>query len=202
MKRLITITLILIFTLTACFPASGGSSGNTSGQPASEKRCGDGVCDGPENTSNCPQDCETGGGAPQGGDTGSGQTGSVTYNIIEVSPSSEKGYFGVCGDNQPTEVSILARFKPDTNVAAVTLEYYYHLRDAIKSETFQASMNRVGEGKYVVDVDIGSEAGGTLVSSDGTLYFTATIEDSAGGTTTSTESSMPVIFCGALQPEG
>jgi hypothetical protein len=24
----------------------------------SEKRCGDGVCDGPENVNNCPQDCK------------------------------------------------------------------------------------------------------------------------------------------------
>lgn len=200
MKRIAIITLILILSLSACFPSSSGSSGNTSGQPGPEKRCGDGVCDGPENTSNCPKDCGTGGGAPQGGGTGSGQTGPVTYNFIEISPSFAEGYFGVCGNNQPTEVSILARFKPDTNVAALTLEYHYHLRDAIKSETFQASMNRVGEGKYVADVDIGAEAGGTLVSSDGTLYFTASIEATDGTTTTSTEYSMPVIFCGALQP--
>ncbi len=29
----------------------------TSPPPESEKRCGDGVCDGPENVNNCPQDC-------------------------------------------------------------------------------------------------------------------------------------------------
>jgi hypothetical protein len=31
--------------------------------PESEKRCGDGVCDGPENPKNCPEDCSEDGGA-------------------------------------------------------------------------------------------------------------------------------------------
>jgi len=49
------------------------SAPTTAGEPASEHRCGDGLCDGPENTSNCPGDCA--GGAPQ-----------VTPGLAEPSP--------------------------------------------------------------------------------------------------------------------
>ena len=36
---------------------SGASGGETAGAPESEQRCGDAVCDGPENAANCPEDC-------------------------------------------------------------------------------------------------------------------------------------------------
>ncbi|MCD6402130.1 MAG: hypothetical protein J7L73_09405 [Anaerolineales bacterium] len=62
MKRMMFFLSILVFLSLAC-----NLSGLTSGQETpsqqsaptiqSEHRCGDGVCDGPENAKNCPQDC-------------------------------------------------------------------------------------------------------------------------------------------------
>ena len=63
MKRK-TLTLTLILTLSVTLACSLGSltgedtEPNTP-QPVSEKVCGDGVCDGPENIQNCPGDCES-----------------------------------------------------------------------------------------------------------------------------------------------
>jgi pimeloyl-ACP methyl ester carboxylesterase len=48
---------ILVILLTACSLPANTTPSPGVGQTISEKRCGDGVCDGPENTSNCPQDC-------------------------------------------------------------------------------------------------------------------------------------------------
>ena len=74
--RLLTVllSLALLVSLTmACIPGLGGG---TTGEetpappppagetPVSEQRCGDGVCDGPENAQTCPQDC-----APPEGET-------------------------------------------------------------------------------------------------------------------------------------
>ena len=38
---------------TGCLKVPGGAVG-------APKKCGDGVCDGPETTSNCPADCKSG----------------------------------------------------------------------------------------------------------------------------------------------
>ncbi len=59
MKRIIISLLILISmacTLSRFTESAESTDGNTI--PAqSENRCGDGVCDGPENAANCPDDC-------------------------------------------------------------------------------------------------------------------------------------------------
>lgn len=62
MKRIPLILILLITLSLACSFGSlidGGADSVQEDQPAiqSEKRCGDGICDGPENESNCPQDC-------------------------------------------------------------------------------------------------------------------------------------------------
>ncbi len=57
MKRLLPL-LFLPLLLNACtFPVPTPAPERTPAPPISEKRCGDGVCDGPENAANCPQDC-------------------------------------------------------------------------------------------------------------------------------------------------
>ena len=66
MKRFIVIINILILLTLACsspFNTGQDDGDSQDAQPpaaASEKRCGDNVCDGPENPENCPQDCPTG----------------------------------------------------------------------------------------------------------------------------------------------
>jgi len=71
MRRLILATCILTLTALACnaiappepdatsSPALTGAAEPTPSRPAteSEQRCGDGVCDGPENAERCPEDC-------------------------------------------------------------------------------------------------------------------------------------------------
>jgi pimeloyl-ACP methyl ester carboxylesterase len=71
MKRSFAFLVILLLLSLAC--GIGPTIGNIFGTdrpfpsatpmpPAiSEKRCGDGICDGPENASTCPQDCAEGG---------------------------------------------------------------------------------------------------------------------------------------------
>ncbi|MBC8333443.1 MAG: hypothetical protein H8E28_15790 [Anaerolineae bacterium] len=64
MKRNIIIPGIVVIFSLAC-SLGGLSANNTQAIPQtdiplqSEKRCGDGVCDGPENHGNCPDDCTT-----------------------------------------------------------------------------------------------------------------------------------------------
>ena len=67
MKRLIPIFVALILLTIGCSPESGsdqgkpadpGSQNNQPQVSETEKRCGDGVCDGPENAANCAADCD------------------------------------------------------------------------------------------------------------------------------------------------
>ena len=111
MKRMSIILIILISLSLAC--SLGGLTGGgdeaaapTEPPPQSEKRCGDGVCDGPENVNNCPEDCKdvsnTGEAdepaeeregeakteAPQGGDAASDY--GILYHIIKHSVTSNE----------------------------------------------------------------------------------------------------------------
>ena len=54
MKRYVLLLSLLFLLILAC-SLTGGEENIPSS--VSEKRCGDKVCDGPENTKNCPQDC-------------------------------------------------------------------------------------------------------------------------------------------------
>jgi len=67
MKRIAVVVSLLFILSLACSFGQTSKSTPTS-PPLSEKRCGDGVCDGPENFQLCPQDCPSpGGAAPQAG---------------------------------------------------------------------------------------------------------------------------------------
>lgn len=60
MKHIVFILSILLALSLAC--SLGGVIGNDEDSPPqSEKHCGDGVCDGPENLQNCADDCTTSG---------------------------------------------------------------------------------------------------------------------------------------------
>lgn len=59
MNRNIIFLLIFLIILSGCAVIEGESSpGSNVVSGESEKRCGDGVCDGPENADTCPEDCE------------------------------------------------------------------------------------------------------------------------------------------------
>jgi len=51
------LTLSLACSLTSLSEGTGEDGAPSTPSPQSEKRCGDGVCDGPENPQNCPADC-------------------------------------------------------------------------------------------------------------------------------------------------
>lgn len=87
MKRIALVVSLLFILSLAC------SFGQTS-EPAptsplvSEKRCGDGVCDGPENFQLCPQDCPLSGeAAPQGGN--GDQSSPSDQPVVETEAEAE-----------------------------------------------------------------------------------------------------------------
>jgi hypothetical protein len=61
MKRYVILSLLLILLLIGCtpdiVPDNAPAQPDPIEQPVSDKRCGDGVCDGPENITKCPEDC-------------------------------------------------------------------------------------------------------------------------------------------------
>ncbi len=57
MKSVIFILIALLTISSAC--SSDTLGGEDTPPPQSENRCGDGVCDGPENAKNCAEDCPT-----------------------------------------------------------------------------------------------------------------------------------------------
>lgn len=63
MKQRLATPLILLSLLAACnFPETATPTPASQAPPqasgSTQKKCGDGVCDGPENPNNCPQDCD------------------------------------------------------------------------------------------------------------------------------------------------
>jgi hypothetical protein len=66
MKSKLFVLLTLVLLILACSSPfnsdqnSGQDSDQQTAPPQSEQRCGDSVCDGPENTELCPQDCPAG----------------------------------------------------------------------------------------------------------------------------------------------
>lgn len=64
MNRLVVLVVLFVVLLPVVAGCADGGSEvasptptNTPTPPPSEHRCGDGVCDGPENSQNCPEDC-------------------------------------------------------------------------------------------------------------------------------------------------
>jgi hypothetical protein len=58
MNRKFIFYMIFLIILSGCAIIEGESPPGSSAVPGkSEKRCGDGVCDGPENADTCPEDC-------------------------------------------------------------------------------------------------------------------------------------------------
>ena len=97
MKRRILILMLLIFFTMACsfgglFDAedTGSQDGNLS---QSEERCGDGVCNGSEDTKSCPQDCGTDldqtEPSTKGSEAGNSDYG-ILYQFVEYSFSSDE----------------------------------------------------------------------------------------------------------------
>ncbi len=88
MKRIIIILTILVTLSMACSLSGLTSSGDDTATqneppPQGENRCGDGVCDGPENAKSCPGDCT----ADSPGDNAPGAGAEADTHWV-VNPSS------------------------------------------------------------------------------------------------------------------
>jgi len=84
MKRISILISLWVLTSLACSlfsgqPAAPPTDAPTLPAPASEKRCGDGVCDGPEDSQGCPQDCPPAS-VPSGG-------GATPLPTVESAPT-------------------------------------------------------------------------------------------------------------------
>ncbi len=82
MKRLYLALSILVLLSLACSLVGLIGGGEESAAPTetprqSEKRCGDGVCDGPENANNCTEDCQAAG-IPEATTTSGENDGKLT----------------------------------------------------------------------------------------------------------------------------
>ncbi len=96
-----TLSLLLALILATFIALNLGCSSNAlqgegESPPQSENRCGDGVCDGPENAQKCPEDCQEGEGAvpaDQAGDGGISPTveGADQAGDGGISPTLEGG---------------------------------------------------------------------------------------------------------------
>lgn len=100
MKRTIIILSMMLFAVSCSMPSSatGNQSAQNADQPsagASQNRCGDDVCDGPENAGNCPEDCtllaeigaEPDPKIAQGNQTESANTSESGYRYVSFSGS-------------------------------------------------------------------------------------------------------------------
>lgn len=66
MKRMLIIILVLTLSGLACRVTQRGPAATTKEvSPLSDKRCGDGICDGAEDVQNCPEDCAKNGAVNQ-----------------------------------------------------------------------------------------------------------------------------------------
>ncbi len=105
MKQIILITVILILALSSCnrpINNQEGQHGNQAkggnpqpSQSESQKRCGDTVCDGPENAENCPQDCSlpAQGGIQQASNSkGETENSAQEIQLDESSAQLDTGY--------------------------------------------------------------------------------------------------------------
>lgn len=116
MKQIALASIILLVAVLACqFLPTPESTQPTATPPQSQHRCGDGVCDGPENESKCPQDCvsapvldeepgeegvseqnnSSGESAPNAAEN-PGSTGSVLAEIYVEAHVSRKDGEGTC----------------------------------------------------------------------------------------------------------
>jgi pimeloyl-ACP methyl ester carboxylesterase len=99
MGRITRIVVISLFLLTSCQSTPVEVVGETpiQGKPTPIGRCGDGICDGPENPSNCPQDCP----APEGT--------SPTEAEVRAAPAERNGKIArVTNPTSGIELSVIA----------------------------------------------------------------------------------------------
>jgi hypothetical protein len=90
MKKTFLLFSLLLITSLAC--SLGGLSGGDAAPtqaPRSENRCGDSVCDGPENPQNCPADCAAAGAS---GGQGSSTPGEMPAPGADPTAIPEAGY--------------------------------------------------------------------------------------------------------------
>ncbi len=166
MKTNIALPLIaLLFLALAC---SLLSTEQLPAPPESEHRCGDGVCDGPENVNNCPEDCkedsETGKAVEPEADQGGGAASDygIFYHIVQHSVTTNEmsgtkcymfnfrefldgGY--VQPDGSGNEILELNDF-PTSVVTSKRYDQYYYI-----SSPNNPVMNQFGMGIFNWDVE-------------------------------------------------
>ena len=140
-QRILAITLFFIIC-TACSIGSFGQEQNVKTEPVKEtqNRCGDDVCDGPENAENCNEDCGTGilvGGKTDQEDTPAQNSGSGSRQFrISMSINAESNLMGVAGTDAQSYyepvmvgfVEILATF-PENGGSAIKQQGTITLND-------------------------------------------------------------------------
>jgi hypothetical protein len=101
MKRL-SIVILLMLLIQACSLQTDATEGGGTPVAESDKKCGDGVCEGPENAQNCPDDCSTSSASQPGRQTEPAPPENVDENTIlgqiyvEVEVQRQDG-IGTCG---------------------------------------------------------------------------------------------------------
>jgi hypothetical protein len=77
-KRTIQYILLVIFVVSACQPEAPA---NKQPKPQAQK-CGDGICSGPENADNCPEDCDEEDKNQNNAESPAGEAGPVYLGIM------------------------------------------------------------------------------------------------------------------------
>jgi len=91
LKRITLILTILILLTQACsLPGDDATQSDEVSPPQSEHRCGDGVCDGPENADNCPGDCISVAAGQPNADPDADDKGSQEISSPDISGSGNR----------------------------------------------------------------------------------------------------------------
>lgn len=107
MRRILILLAVLSALTAACSLAALLPGGEESPEAASEHRCGDGVCDGPENEGRCPEDCpgqEAAGSSSQAALPGWFQSTSGCEDVRESSVLSEGSPWAFDAEGNTTEL--------------------------------------------------------------------------------------------------
>ena len=100
-RKIMLLTLLVFFSLACSLGGLIGgedSASQAEEPPQSEGRCGDNVCDGPENEKNCPQDCsaEAQQSQPSAGSGVGNSDYGILYQVVENALSSNEMSNNTC----------------------------------------------------------------------------------------------------------
>ena len=185
-KRMLILVFLLLFTLACSFGGllGGDDAEVQSAEPLqSENRCGDGVCDGPENQKNCPQDCSEQQQESQQGSNNTKTSGdyAVLYHVIENALTSYAMSNDTCysvglrryddagwvnPDGSGDQVLDL-KDNPTSLVTAASTDNYYYIstqQDPVQEAMGMAMFNWDVGGQTLYTADFASSQSQQLVA--------------------------------------